>query len=351
VREGGRCERSKMPPRIACVTGATGFLASEMVAQLLAGGYVVQATVRSLASREKISHLTELPEASSNLRLFEADLLTEGAFDSCVASADVVFHAASPFVTSNIGDPQRELYDPALNGTRNVFGSIARSGGKPRVVLTSSVAAVLGKATDKSTCFDEDDWNYSSTPEGNPPGDGLDLYRYSKLIAEREAWEISAQLGLEMASVCPSFIMGPPRTPRLDGESISNMQMALEGQLPHRTDTPLVDVRDCAAVHVAAAEVAEAVGKRFITSSSRAMQRAEMLRWLAAAYPHLAIHDAGEPQEPSSLREVLCPKNLPLLGLSLREPKQTVLDMAETMFEMGAVQPIIREDHEAKSEL
>jgi nucleoside-diphosphate-sugar epimerase len=283
-------------PRIACVTGATGFLASELVSQLLSRGYTVQATVRSLASTTKLAHLTELPNAFNNLHLFEADLLAEGAFDGCVAGADVIFHTASPFVTTNITDAQQQLYDPALKGTQNVFASIARSGSKPRVVLTSSVAAVLGKATDKATCFDEDDWNFSSKPEGNPPGDGLDLYRYSKLIAEREAWALAERQGLEMAAICPSFIMGPPRTRRLDGESVSNMAMALEGLLPHRPDTPLVDVRDCAAAHVAAAETAAAVGKRFITSSRRPMQRAEMLRWLAEAHPELAIHDAGSPQ-------------------------------------------------------
>jgi nucleoside-diphosphate-sugar epimerase len=281
---------------VACVTGATGFLASELVSQLLSRGYTVQATVRSLASTTKLAHLTELPNAANNLRLFEADLLAEGAFDGCVAGADVIFHTASPFVTTNITDAQQQLYDPALKGTQNVFASIARAGSKPRVVLTSSVAAVLGKATDKATCFDEDDWNSSSKPEGNPPGDGLDLYRYSKLIAEREAWALAERQGLEMAAICPSFIMGPPRTRRLDGESISNMAMALEGLLPHRPDTPLVDVRDCAAAHVAAAETAAAVGKRFITSSRRPMQRAEMLRWLAEAHPELAIHDAGSPQ-------------------------------------------------------
>ena len=48
--------------------------------------------------------------------------------------------------------------------------------------------------------------------------------------------------------------------------------------MPHRPDTPMVDVRDCAAAHIAAAEVAEAAGHRFITSSDRAMTRAHVPR-------------------------------------------------------------------------
>jgi len=254
-------------------------------------------------------------------------------------------------VTANITNPQQQLFEPALDGTRNVFRSIARTGRRPRIVLTSSVAAVMGKATDKESCFDEDDWNFSSTPEGSPPGDGLDLYRYSKLIAEREAWRLAKAQGLPMASILPSFIMGPPRTPRLDGESVRNMAMALEGVLPHRADTPVVDVRDCAAAHVAAAEMPSAVGQRFLTSSGRAMQRAQMLRWLAAAHPTLAIHDAGEPKPEASMRQLLCAKNTPLLGLSLRDPKQTILDMAEAMLALGAVQPKRKESAAPREEL
>ena len=70
------------------------------------------------------------------------------------------------------------------------------------------------------------------------------------------------------------------------------------------------------------------------------MQRAEMLRWLAEAYPEYAIHDAGDPAPHSGLRELICSKNLPLLGLTLRTPKETVLDMAEAMLAHGVVQQV-----------
>ena len=52
---------------IACVTGATGFLASELVAQLLGRGYRVHATVRSLANAERNTCLLDLPGAHISL--------------------------------------------------------------------------------------------------------------------------------------------------------------------------------------------------------------------------------------------------------------------------------------------
>ena len=334
----------------SCVTGATGFLASELVAQLLSRGHNVRATVRSLANRERNTCLTSLPGAAERLTLHEADLLHDGSFDDPVAGADYVFHTASPFIATSRGveDPERELFAPALDGTRNVFSSIARSvaaGHAPpqRLVLTSSVAAIFGMSElanrPADQPFNEDDWNESSTPEGNPVGDTLDLYRYSKVIAEREAWALAAERGLALSTVLPSFIVGPPRTPRTDGESLRNMQMALEGEVPHRPDTPMVDVRDVAAAHVAAAEVPAAAGKRFLTSSGRAMPRAGLLQLLADTYPELAIADGGAPPDRATLREVFRSKNLPLLGFELRTPEESLADMAEAMLAHGVVQP------------
>ena len=212
-------------------------------------------------------------------------------------------------------------------------------GSKPGVVLTSSVAAVFGRPADKPADqpFDEDDWNRSSTAEGNPPGDGLDLYRYSKLIAEREAWALAERHGLALATICPAFIVGPPRTPRTDGESLRNMVMALEGVMPHRGDTNMVDVRDAAAAHIAAALTPSAAGKRFITASERAVPRSQMLQWLRAKYSELQIADGGPVPEPSGLRRLFCSKTLPSIGIELRPAEESLLDMAEAMLRLGVV--------------
>lgn len=59
------------------VTGASGFLASHVVKQLLEGGEVmVRGTVRSLANEKKVAPLRKLaPEnAKYELELVEADL-------------------------------------------------------------------------------------------------------------------------------------------------------------------------------------------------------------------------------------------------------------------------------------
>lgn len=60
----------------AVVTGANGFVATELVKELLARGYNVRGTVRSLSNAKKIEHLISLHRAfPGKLELAEADLL------------------------------------------------------------------------------------------------------------------------------------------------------------------------------------------------------------------------------------------------------------------------------------
>ena len=59
------------------VTGASGFLASHIVSQLLKSGeYIVRGTVRSLSNEKKVAPLRKLKSANAkyDLELVEADL-------------------------------------------------------------------------------------------------------------------------------------------------------------------------------------------------------------------------------------------------------------------------------------
>lgn len=60
------------------VTGASGYLASHVVQQLLQDGYQVRGTVRSLTNPLKVDPLKKLGEEAENrLELVEADLTNE----------------------------------------------------------------------------------------------------------------------------------------------------------------------------------------------------------------------------------------------------------------------------------
>ncbi|HEY6635889.1 MAG TPA: NAD-dependent epimerase/dehydratase family protein, partial [Acidimicrobiia bacterium] len=160
------------------VTGATGFIAAEIVRQLLESGYEVRGTTRDVAAARASGELTSLPGADDRLHLVEVDLLA-GGLAEVVADAEYVIHVASPY-TLVVADPQRDLVDPAVDGTRSVLEAAAHAGSMKRVVLTSSFAAIGSGSRD--TPYTESDWNEAASLGHSP-------YSYSKVMAERAAWE------------------------------------------------------------------------------------------------------------------------------------------------------------------
>jgi len=255
-----------------CVTGASGFLAGEIIKQLFQRGFTeVRGTVRDV-SRYKF--LTDLYPA---LQLSPADLLIEGSFDNAVAGCEIVFHTASPFffVTEN---PLKDLVEPALHGTVNVLKSVDRAGTVKRVVLTSSVAAVAGKSKMKDGYFfTEQDWNTDGTIE-------TEAYRYSKYVAEKAAWEINAGKPWKLVTICPTFVLGPPHYSRADATSIKTIQAFLNGEKKESGVGPscvgIVDVRDAARAHIEAA-VREGASGRYIVTSPIAYTHFELSQILA----------------------------------------------------------------------
>ncbi len=191
-----------MAIRVA-VSGVTGFIGSHIARDLLRKGYVVHGTVRS-NKPERIAHLTSEPSATDSLKIFEADLNTPGAFDEAVKDCKYAMHVASPYMLS-AKDPQKELVDPAVNGTLSFLRS-CKAAGVEKVVLTSSVAAITDEGRDNYT-FTEKDFNTKSSLTRMP-------YYYSKLKAEQAAWDFAEKEAPEMKLVVinPLIVIGPSLT-------------------------------------------------------------------------------------------------------------------------------------------
>ena len=301
------------------VTGGSGYIASWIVKYLLADGYHVRATVRDKRKPEKVAHLMQLAmDEPGVLELVEADLLDEGSFDTAMQGCRWVIHTASPFAISKIDDPQKQLIDPALKGTRHVLNSVNRTPSVTKVVLTSSVAAVAGDNSEiyqtDHQIFTEEHWNHSSSLDHQP-------YPYSKTLAEKEAWRMSGEQDRwQLLVINPSFVMGPSLSGRNDAASIEFMQNFLKGQF--RTGAAdltfgIVDVRDVARAHILACERPDAGGRHILVSEHLTLLE------IAKALGEVA------PQYRSKLPRFNAPKVMmylvgPILGFSTRFVKQNV---------------------------
>lgn len=250
------------------VTGATGYVAGWLVKRLLEEGLTVHAAVRNPDKKEKTQHLDSIAEkASGSIKYFKSDLLDQGSYAEAMEGCQVVFHTASPF-TISVEDAQRDLIDPAVNGTRNVLEQANKTESVKRVVVTSSCAAIY---TDAAECANypngeiiEEIWNTTSSTEYQP-------YSYSKTLAEKEAWKIAeAQDRWKLVTINPSFVMGPFLNPKsTTSESFNIMKQMGDGDF--KSGVPnmgigIVDVRDVADAHFLAGFKEDAQG-RHITSA------------------------------------------------------------------------------------
>ncbi|WP_257225861.1 MULTISPECIES: aldehyde reductase [unclassified Acinetobacter] len=252
------------------VTGATGYIASWVIKNLLELGHTVHATVRDLNKTSGFAHLEKIAaDTTGTLKLFQANLLDEGAFDSAMQGCDIVIHMASPFVVTNYKDAIKDIIEPAILGTENVLNSVNKTESVQRVVVTSSIASTYGDAIDilqtEHNEFDESHWNTSSSETHQP-------YPYSKVMAERKAWDMQkAQQRWNLVCVNPALVMGPSLTASTQSGSVEVLQqfangMTLAGVPPMWNG--IVDVRDVADAHVQAALNPKASGRYIISGGT-----------------------------------------------------------------------------------
>ena len=260
-----------------CVTGASGFVGSRIVLDLLDRGYQVHGTVRDPSNTEKYGFLLDLPGADERLTLYRGQLLEEGCFDEAMQGCRYCIHTASPYVL-DVDDPQADLVDPAVQGTENVLTS-ALNAGVERVVVTSSMAAVTDEP-DGDHVLTEDDWNEKSSLERNP-------YYLSKVEAERAAWRLAKEHDeLDVVVINPYVVIGPSVSPSLNTSNQIFVDL-LNKEYPGIVSLTwgMVDVRDVSLAHLEAMERDEAEGRFLCVEHTITMEEVVKL---------LKEHDYGE---------------------------------------------------------
>ncbi|KAL3153255.1 hypothetical protein ABBQ38_011605 [Trebouxia sp. C0009 RCD-2024] len=266
------------------------------------------------------------------LSLHEANLLQDGSFDSVVSDADYVFHTASPFIR-DVTDAKKQLIKPAVEGTKNVLSSVAKHTNTiKRVVLTSSFASIVKpQAGPSSDTYSEEDWN----TEVDENAQGADAYRYSKVAAEKAAWAASKQSGFELVTICPTFVLGPVISSRVDATSILDVKGIIEGT--NDTLTPWVcDVRDIARAHILAAEIPSAKG-RYLVSQDSVVPVKAMTDLLSKHFPQYKFAQGKDAEVKKVINNSKVQQEL---GLQIHPWQESIIDMATTLIQRGIAKPV-----------
>lgn len=251
--------------RTVAVTGAAGYIGSHVVRELLAAGHTVHGTVRDPNDEKKTAHLRALPGAE-RLSLFAADLRDPDAFDEAFAGCQWVCHVASA-VLLTAKDPQREIVDPAVSGTRHALAAAERAGVE-RLAMTSSIAAAAPSEGKGGTTLDESCWNDQATLKHDP-------YSLSKVRAEREAWSfMGTSRPFSLVTILPGFVFGPVMARVHLRSSPSLLRQVYRGKMPMlpRLSFAMVDVRDVAIAHVRALETPAAEGRYLAVAGNMWME-------------------------------------------------------------------------------
>jgi dihydroflavonol-4-reductase len=224
----------------ALVTGATGFVGSNIAAALAARGDHVRVLRRATS---RLDALEGVP-----VEYVVGDILDPDSLMAAMQDRELVFHVAamSQYWRSN----KDTVYRVNVEGTHNVMHA-ALAAKVQRVVHTSSVAALgyppRGTIADESQIF--------------PPELSWWPYGHSKYMAELEVGK-AVERGLPAVIVNPTIVIGPKDVNFISGSLI---RASVKGQL--RVVPPggsnIVHVDDVVAGHLAAARLGR-VGERYI---------------------------------------------------------------------------------------
>ena len=247
------------------VTGANGHLGNNLVRLLTERGRQVRAGIRRT---DVLSAFDDI-----NCEIVYADMLNRKSLEQSMRGVDTLYHCAAVF-KHWAKNPQSEIIQANLDGTRNIFEIAAKLGVKQIIYVSSIVALDRNRLP-----MNELGWNKDfSSP-----------YNQAKTVSEKLAWELAEKLGINLISVLPAAMIGPNvhgrMTPAMSllSSIISNTSRVDIGFVQN-----FVDVRDVAAGMVDAAD-RELSGKRYILGNERPLSSTMVFKLAHGLFDEIRI--------------------------------------------------------------
>ena len=179
------------------VTGGSGFIGSHLIEGLAGAGYDVTALIR------KAGNAGFLPPDKAILRV--GDLKNYESLKKAMNGCDVVFHVAA---LCTDWATEKDFYEVNVVGTRNVLRA-AKENNIGKIILISSTG-VLGE----EDCPSPKNEDAPYRPEmsyflSKWVESGMNHYRRTKMLAERESIEFCRKNNIDLTVIRPAWVYGP----------------------------------------------------------------------------------------------------------------------------------------------
>lgn len=247
------------------ITGGSGHIGGRVIIDALEAGYSVRAAVRNQSKADAILGMPSIIALNPRSRLtftMVPDLLADGAYDEAINGASGVIHIASPIMHGHVEGQSytKTLIEPAVKGTLNVLEAAKRAETVKRVVITSSVIAIVSfedftSGKSGGTTFNEKS-RAKFAPE--PYANVFEAYGASKVAAQNEvdAWieREKGKIGFDVVHIFSALVLGRNEMVKTveDAHRGTNEYLLapLTGTDIGPTPKPSVHLRDVALAHV-----------------------------------------------------------------------------------------------------
>ncbi|CAN4099782.1 unnamed protein product [Withania somnifera] len=265
-----------------CVMDASSHLGTKLVKRLLKRGYTVHATVQNHGDESLLLKGIECDE--KKLKIFESDPFDYHSIVDALKGCSGLFYSFQP--PSDYPNYDEEMAEVEVRAAHNVLEACAQTDTIEKVVFTSSATAIIwGHDDDKNSTDHLDERHWTNI---NFCRKFKLWHAISKTLAEKTAWALAMDRGINMVTINSGLLMGPELT-------ITNPYLKGAAEMYEGGVFVTVDLDFLVDAHICVYEEIAAYGRylcfnHIINQTQDALNLAQMLSPLPST-PHQSLEN------------------------------------------------------------